>query len=94
MAATGHDHYPLEDFTNKRDWHIYYVYNDPEFIADVKGLKKANNGDIQAGDKASEAVATKHGITVGDINLGKYIHYHPTVSNGLGLVNRPLLVAF
>ena len=39
MTAEKTD-YPIRDFKNARDWHIYFVYNDPEFVSQVKKLRR------------------------------------------------------
>lgn len=44
---TKSDKYPKRDFKTSKDWHIYHVYNDPEFILDFEAI------DINSDDTSS-----------------------------------------
>lgn len=35
--------YPVGDFKTARDWYIYYVYNDPDFIAECRKLDEVKD---------------------------------------------------
>ena len=61
MSDRNEKPYAKSDFKTARDWHIYHVYNDPEFIEDFKLLNKFEPA------KASAVLAKKYNITSYDV---------------------------
>src|SRR5665811_783074 len=70
--TAGHNR-PLEpNFKSAHDWHIYHVYNDPEFIEAaelIKQFRKRPNATPQDIEAMVHDVATYFVIRVGDVNL-------------------------
>lgn len=83
--------FPKGKFTSIHDWHKFYVYNDPEFIADIESLKTAEN-QLNPVNNVSEiklAIASKHRIKESDVHmyiLGEILYLdHTTSSAGLDM---------
>jgi len=54
--------YSRGDFKGARDWHIYYVYNDPDFIEEINRLDLASDRD-----KEYEKIAESFAINIQDV---------------------------
>jgi hypothetical protein len=70
--------YPLGDFKSAREWHLYYTYNDPEFIEDMAWF-------LKDGSKANATMlAKRYAISEEDLNF-----YHLGYDE-LGVLNTDL----
>lgn len=75
--------YPEADYKSARDWHIFHVYNDPEFIIDMKEFASYFEADAKPVDEKIlmqkyVSLAEKYMITRPDIyyfQLNAYERY-------------------
>jgi hypothetical protein len=70
--------YPRHDFKSAREWHLFHVYNDPEFESDMSWFSK-NESETNA-----NILAKKYAITIDDLNF-----YHLGYDE-LGVLNTDL----
>ena len=54
--------YSLGDFKSARDWHIYHVYSDPDFIKEIDRLDPAADRD-----KEYQKIAKSFDISIQDV---------------------------
>lgn len=71
--------FPRRNFKSEQDWHRHYVYNDPEFIADMNAYKELEKLDSASPELAGlqQNIATQYAITVAEINrylLGEILY--------------------
>lgn len=53
--------YPAGNFASARDWHVYFVYNDPDFVAECVAL------DRMSPQNGYAKIASKYAITPYDV---------------------------
>jgi hypothetical protein len=74
--------YPLGPYRSSREWHVYHVYNDPEFQQDIRELserfisKWEANPDVQVGLTEEEEgviaeLQARYAITAFDIEMAQ-----------------------
>jgi len=88
MKIPDNRSYPLCDYRTDREWHIYYVFNDPDFIQDYDAvfydakLKKQRELSQIDNDKI-EHIAKKYFLESDDI-----LYYYRGISKNGGGISR------